>query len=83
MKLKERAPRIAQRKGHYHSMAEFLRLKRQFEASHQPVKNSKFHKLAKKMESALPCGLRTSGGLLTTALLLEVINDEKLQLMVE
>ncbi|MFM2668541.1 hypothetical protein AAFX24_27760 [Vibrio mediterranei] len=53
MKLKERAPRIAQRKGHYHSMAEFLRLKRQFEASHQPVKNSKFHKLAKKMESAL------------------------------
>lgn len=79
MKLKERDPRIAQRKGHYHSMAEYLRLKHQFEANHQPVKNGKFHNLAKKMESVLPRGLRTAGGLLTTELLLEIINDEKLQ----
>ncbi|OCP68257.1 hypothetical protein [Vibrio parahaemolyticus] len=79
MRLKERDPRIAARKGHYHSMTHYLRLKRQFEANHQPVKNGKFHRLAKKLESALPRGLRTAGGLLTTELLLKVINDEKLQ----
>lgn len=78
MKLRELEPRIAERKGHYHSMSEYLRLKRLIESDHQPVKNGKFHKLAKRLESTLPRGLRTAGGLLTTELLLEVINDEKL-----
>ncbi|RZQ97121.1 hypothetical protein D8T25_19410 [Vibrio vulnificus] len=78
MRIKERDPRIAARKGHYHSMAEYLRLKHQFEASHQPIKNGRFNKLAKRMEASLPRGLRTASGLLTTELLLEVINEEKL-----
>ncbi|MBF4374557.1 hypothetical protein [Vibrio anguillarum] len=79
MKIYERDPRIAERKGHYHSMSEYLRFKHRIEATHQPIKNGKFHKLAKKLESKLPRGLRTKSGLFTTEILLEVINEEKLE----
>lgn len=81
MIIKEGDPRMAARRGHYHSLAEYLKLKRKFEKKQQPVKNGKFHKLAKKMESLIPRGLRTASGLLTTELLLEIINDEKLGLL--
>ncbi|MGD8116961.1 hypothetical protein [Vibrio sp. TRT 29B02] len=79
MKLKERDPRIAEQQGHYHSMAEYCRLKKNIELNLQPIPNGKFHKLAKKLENTLPRGLRTAGGLLTTELLLEITNDEKLE----
>lgn len=79
MKLRERNPQLAQRKGHYHSLAQYIALKRQFEKHHQPIKGGKFHQLAKKFESTIPRGLRTAGGLITTELLLEIINEEKLE----
>lgn len=78
MRLKERDRRIAEQNGHYHSKSEYARLKQRFENNPQPVKNGKFHKLAKRLEASIPRGLRASKCASTTELYLEVSNDEKL-----
>ena len=66
------------RKGEYHPMGEYSKAKKRFEyAQHNP--GGRFHKLAQKIEKTLPRGLREKSepDMLTTTILLEVINEEK------
>ena len=74
-------PAYALRKRRYHPFAEYHKAIKRFEKNMQAVPGGKFHKLARKLEAMVPRGLRHKGDIefSTTAILLEVINEEKAQ----